>query len=176
MREAVNSCPIVSLPLIFESGNPLRSLTRVLQESQTAHASACFLQIDAQISPSRAAEGVARQSLQRYGIDLKRIDYVISCTQTPDYNNPGLVSCLLSELKLSGIPGLELKQFVTAPLYAIDLASKLIRSARASCVLITCVDLFRRYYQIETDQQARPAQLAAKSVLSDGAAAFFGQR
>lgn len=73
-------------------------------------------------------------------------DLVISCTQTPDTNNPGLVSRLLHKLDLRGLPGLELKQLSVAPQYAIDFASKLLDTGEAEQVLIVATEFLSRYF------------------------------
>ncbi|MCB0311463.1 MAG: hypothetical protein KDD42_09520, partial [Bdellovibrionales bacterium] len=94
-------------------------------------------------------------------------------TATPDYNNPGLVSCLLKHLGLVELPGLEIKQLGCGAIYGLDLASRIIASRQATCVLVVCVDLLSRYFgdRDRIGELASPQAHAAFQNFGDAAVA-----
>lgn len=126
------------------------------------------------VSPSDAAVSACRRCLALADVKPERIDFVISCTQTPDFNNPGLVSSLLHKLGGLSCPGIELRQMSSAPLYALDLAEKLIRSKQARQILVSCTDLLSRYFAgYEKHHDLSDEVRAAWEICADGAAAFL---
>lgn len=130
---------------------------------------------NSEVTPSQAACLCAKLSLAETGFNLDQIDFVISCTQTPDFNNPGLVSGLLHKLGKQGCPGLEIKQAACGALYAIDLAANLIRSSQADCILVCCTEFLSRYFSPGLEQYAElDAQVKdCHAIFADGAGAFL---
>jgi len=127
-----------------------------------------------EMTPSGAAELVARSTLAAAGIEAAEVDCVISCTNTPDFNNPGLVSCLLHRLGRTGIPGLELKNLAIGPLQGVDLACRLVGLGRAGCVLVTGVDLLARFFTpVPGAGEPAAESRAAQSMCGDGALALL---
>ena len=130
-----------------------------------------IFRFSAEVSPSSAAASACVKTLAATGLAPSDIDCVISCTATPDFNNPGLVSLLLHRLGIRGIPGLEIKQLTCGPLYAIDLAAKMVASKRFGVVLVAATELLSRYF---ADAQQRsdlsPSAATARAVFGDGAA------
>ncbi|MBN8548125.1 MAG: hypothetical protein J0M12_02295 [Deltaproteobacteria bacterium] len=126
------------------------------------------------VTPSDAAVSACRNTLARADVKASEIDFVISCTQTPDFNNPGLVSCLLAKLGGLHCPGIELRQMSVGPLYGLDLAEKLIRTRQARSVLVACTDLLSRYFaNFDSHATVSEAARSARSVFADGSASFL---
>ncbi len=121
-----------------------------------------------ELTPSAAAALVARRAIESAQINISQIDFVISATQTPDFNNPGLVSRLLAELQL-GVGGLEIKQGVHGALHALILGKSLIRTGTAKNILIVAVDFLSRYFNSEVVPQGLASE--AFKTFGDGAAA-----
>ena len=119
-------------------------------------------------SPSGVAAELAAELLTEHKLNPSAIDFVISCTATPDVNNPGLVSFLLHRLGIKGIPGLEIKLLSAGPIYALDLAAKMIDLGRASVVLVTGVDFLSRYFNASNAQTTDA--IAAQKYCGSGAA------
>ena len=132
-------------------------------------AGSCW-RVHPQYAPSDVALSAALQCLEQNSILPDQVDFVISCSATPDFNNPGLVSCLLAKLGAPEIGGLELKNLGAAPAYALDLAAAMVRSGQASMVLVSCVDLLARYFAA-FDGVMGPGALNARSLWGDGGAA-----
>lgn len=126
------------------------------------------------VSPSDAALSACRRTLSMVDVKPSEIDFVISCTQTPDFNNPGLVSSLLHKLGGLSCPGIELRQMSLGPLYALDLAQKLIHTRQARQVLVSCTDFLSRYFAgFENYSKVSPQACEAWEVFADGSAAFL---
>lgn len=127
------------------------------------------------VTPSQAAFCASSAALVATGLAAGQIDFVISCTQTPDFNNPGLVSGLLHKLGQVGLPGLEIKQSSAGSLYAIDFGVKLIESNQATKVLVCCTEFLSRYFPADFDSFLNlPAGAkACHALFADGAAAFM---
>lgn len=124
-----------------------------------------FYKAHSAVAPSDAALVASLKSLEQSNLDAGDLDFVISCTQTPDINNPGMVSFLLAKLGLKNIAGLEIKQSSCGPIFALDFASKLIKTGQAKTILVVCTDFLSRYFN-----QTNPD---TNSIFGDGSAAFI---
>lgn len=119
--------------------------------------------------PSQAAANAARHACDKARVSLQEIDFVISATQTPDFNNPGLVSLLLAELGLS-VGGLEIKQGIHGGNIALGLARSYIQSGMAKKVLVTATDILSRHF-VGCSAPRNEPQRAAENFFADGAVA-----
>ncbi|MDD2886291.1 MAG: ketoacyl-ACP synthase III [Aliarcobacter sp.] len=97
-------------------------------------------------------------------IDKKEVDYILYCTQSPDYNLPNNVSILHKKLNLSNnIPTLEVNQGCSGYIYGLSLAKALINSNLATKVLLVTSDTYTKY--IDNEDRAN------KTIFGDGATA-----
>src|SRR5689334_6198115 len=77
---------------------------------------------DDSIAPSDAGAEAAKLALSKANLTIGDVDLLISCTNTPDFNNPGLANLILHKLGAKEVPGLEIRQSSTGVLYALDIA------------------------------------------------------
>lgn len=100
----------------------------------------------------------------KYQIDRSEVDYILYCTQSPDYNLPNNVSILHKRLNLKNdMASLEFNQGCSGYIYGLSLAKALITSNLASKVLLVTSDTYTKYI----DNQDR----ANKTIFGDGATA-----
>ena len=100
----------------------------------------------------------------KYGVDKKEVDYVLYCTQSPDYNLPNNVSILHKKLDLlNGIPTLEFNQGCSGYIYGLSLAKALINANQATKVLLVTSDTYTKY--IDNEDRAN------KTIFGDGSTA-----
>lgn len=125
------------------------------------------------VSPGDAACSAAKRALAISAKEIGEVDYVISCTQTPDRNFPGTASSLLSGLGCAGIPALELRQQGVGALYGCLVAENLVATKQAKVVLVTCAEFLSRYFSgVANDRNLSREQKIARGIFADGAAAF----
>ncbi|WP_198305855.1 3-oxoacyl-ACP synthase III family protein [Arcobacter vandammei] len=100
----------------------------------------------------------------KYNIDKNEVDYILYCTQSPDYNLPNNVSILHKRLNLpNNIPSLEYNQGCSGYIYGLSLAKAFINTNLATKVLLVTTDTYTKYI----DNQDR----ANKTIFGDGATA-----
>jgi len=100
----------------------------------------------------------------KYEIDKKEVDYILYCTQSPDYNLPNNVSILHKRLNLSNnIPSLEFNQGCSGYVYGLSLAKAFISASLATKVLLVTADTYTKYIDYE--------DRANKTIFGDGATA-----
>ncbi|PRM91339.1 3-oxoacyl-ACP synthase [Arcobacter cryaerophilus gv. occultus] len=100
----------------------------------------------------------------KYQIDKNEVDYILYCTQSPDYNLPNNVSILHKRLNLSNdIPTLEFNQGCSGYIYGLSLSKALINSNLAKKVLLVTSDTYTKYI----DNQDR----TNKTIFGDGSTA-----
>lgn len=129
-----------------------------------------------ELAPSEAAESAAKQALVLAGTEIAGVQFVISACQTPDFNNPGLVSRFLHRAGLN-LPGLEIRQGNCGAIGALNIAARLVQCAQAETVLVLAVDVLSRYFGAELEGAAiSQGSSQAKAVMADGAAAFIVSR
>ena len=100
----------------------------------------------------------------KYEIDKNEVDYILYCTQSPDYNLPNNVSILHKKLNLKNdIASLEFNQGCSGYIYGVSLAKALITSNLAKKVLLVTADTYTKY--IDDEDRAN------KTIFGDGATA-----
>lgn len=113
---------------------------------------------------SHLAIAAARALFERDGIDPATIEYLIVCTQSPDFYMP-TTACLVQE-------GLGLRMNVGATditlgcsgyIYALGLAKGLIESGQVSNVLVVTADTYSKFIN--------PRDKSVRTIFGDGAAA-----
>lgn len=113
---------------------------------------------------SDLAVDAARRVFAVEGIDRSRTDYLILCTQTPDYFLP-TTACLVQERV--GLPkscgAVDINQGCSGYVYGLGLATALIQSGQARQVLLITADTYSRHL--------RAQDKAVHMIFGDGAAA-----
>lgn len=110
------------------------------------------------------AEKAARKLFKEYGVDPKEIDFVMLCTQSPDYFLPS-TACILQD-KL-GIPtsagAFDYNLGCSGCVYGMAMAKGLIAAGIAKNVLLLTAETYQKYLH--------PSDKSNRSIFGDGAAA-----
>ncbi len=106
----------------------------------------------------------AEKLLVQHAIDRSTIDFLLLCTQTPDYPLP-TTSCLMqSRLGLSTSAGaLDFNLGCSGFVYGLSLADGLIRSGAAKRILLVTAETYSKYIH--------PEDRSLRTIFGDGAAA-----
>ncbi len=106
----------------------------------------------------------ALKLFDRYNIDPSSIDFLLLCTQTPDYPLP-TTACLMQERL--GLPtsagALDFNLGCSGYVYGLSLADGLIRSGAAQRVLLVTAETYSKYIH--------PTDRSLRTIFGDGAAA-----
>lgn len=115
-------------------------------------------------TPGDMAEKAAKHLFGEYHIDPKTIDFVILCTQSPDYFLPS-TACILQD-KL-GIPtsagAFDYNLGCSGCIYGLAMADSFIKSGLAKNVLLLTAETYQKYLH--------PSDKSNRSIFGDGAAA-----
>lgn len=110
------------------------------------------------------AEKAAKRLFEEYSIDPSSIDFVLLCTQSPDYFLPSTACLLQSRLGIPTSAGaLDFDLGCSGCIYGLALAKGLIASHTAQNVLLLTAETYNKYLH-ESDKGNR-------SIFGDGAAA-----
>ncbi|MDR6866322.1 3-oxoacyl-[acyl-carrier-protein] synthase-3 [Microbacterium resistens] len=113
---------------------------------------------------SDIAIAAARSLFARHDIDPAGIDYVIVCTQSPDYFLPS-TACIVQDAL--GIPtsagATDITLGCSGYIYALGLAKGLIASGQASRVLVLTADTYTKFLN--------PADKSVRTIFGDGGSA-----
>lgn len=106
----------------------------------------------------------AERLFARYEIDRRSIDFLLFCTQTPDYPLP-TTACLMQErLGLpTSIGALDFNLGCSGFVYGLSLADGLIRAGSARRVLLITAETYSKYID--------PSDRSLRTIFGDGAAA-----
>ncbi len=108
----------------------------------------------------RAAEDL----FERYEIDRQSVDFLLFCTQTPDYPLPTTACLLQDRLGLrTSIGALDFNLGCSGFVYGLSLADGLIQSGAARRVLLLTSETYSKYID--------PADRSLRTIFGDGAAA-----
>lgn len=107
-----------------------------------------------------AAEKLFRQ----HDIDRSSIDYLLFCTQTPDYPLPTTACLVQHRLKLNtSVGALDFNLGCSGYVYGLSLADGLIRGGMAERVLLITAETYSKYID--------PGDRSLRTIFGDGAAA-----
>lgn len=110
------------------------------------------------------AFSACKKLFKEHSINQSNIDYLLYCTQSPDFIIPGNAGILQDRLGLnSSIGAVDINQGCTGFVYALSLAKGLIASHQAKNVLIVTTDTYTKYIH--------PLDRANRSIFGDGSAA-----
>jgi 3-oxoacyl-[acyl-carrier-protein] synthase-3 len=113
---------------------------------------------------SDLAVAAAKRLFADYDVDPQSIDFVLLCTQTPDYPLPTTACLLQSRLGLkTSVGALDFNLGCSGYVYGLSLADGLIRSGAARRVLLLTAETYSKYIH--------PADRSLRTIFGDGAAA-----
>lgn len=113
---------------------------------------------------SDLAVAAAEKLFQTHDIDRRSIDYLLLCTQTPDYPLPTTACLLQHRLKLPHTTGaLDFNLGCSGFVYGLSIAQGLIASGQANRILLLTAETYSKYID-EEDRSLR-------TIFSDAAAA-----
>jgi 3-oxoacyl-[acyl-carrier-protein] synthase-3 len=115
------------------------------------------------------ATRAGRKLLEETRIEAESVDYLIFCTQAPDYFLPG-TSCLIHRrLGLKPSSGaVDLNLGCSGFVYGLGLAQGLIETGQAARVLLLTADTYSKFIALD--------DLATRTIFGDGAAATLIER
>jgi 3-oxoacyl-[acyl-carrier-protein] synthase-3 len=101
---------------------------------------------------------------QQHGIDRNTIDFLLFCTQSPDYPLPTTACLLQDRLKLpTSIGALDFNLGCSGFVYGLSVADGLIRSGAAERILLVTSETYSKYIH--------PTDRSLRTIFGDGAAA-----
>lgn len=110
------------------------------------------------------AERAARKLFEENGIDPKTIDFVMLCTQSPDYFLPSTACILQDRLGIPTSAGaFDYNLGCSGCIYGLALANGLIASGTAKNILLLTAETYQKYLH--------PSDKSNRSIFGDGAAA-----
>ena len=113
---------------------------------------------------SDLAAAAAQKLFAEHDVDPRSIDFVLLCTQTPDYPLPTTACLLQSRLGLrTSVGALDFNLGCSGYVYGLSLADGLIRSGAARRVLLLTAETYTKYIH--------PGDRSLRTIFGDGAAA-----
>lgn len=110
------------------------------------------------------AEKAARKLFDEYGIDPKSIDFLMLCTQSPDYFLPSTACVLQDKLGIPTSAGaFDYNLGCSGCIYGMAIAKGLIAAGIAKNVLLLTAETYNKYLH--------PSDKSNRSIFGDGAAA-----
>ena len=125
---------------------------------------------EATTATSDLAVGAVQEAIQKSGLRLEDVDYLIAGTMTPDHQVPGIGPIIQAKLGLRHIPCLDVRTACCNPLYGFEIASALVESHRANHVLIVGAEIQSIGLKLTPDARD------VSSVFGDGAGACLVAR
>lgn len=114
--------------------------------------------------PSDLGYHAARRLFEEHDVDPASIDYLLFCTQTPDYPLPTTACLLQQRLGLpTHIGALDFNLGCSGFVYGLSLAEGLIRGGMARRVLFITAETYSKYIE--------PEDRSLRTIFGDGAAA-----
>jgi 3-oxoacyl-[acyl-carrier-protein] synthase-3 len=106
----------------------------------------------------------AERLFREHGVDRRTIDFLVVCTQTPDYRLPTTACLMQDRLGLpTSIGAFDFNLGCSGYVYGLSLAEGLIRSEAARRVLLITAETYSKYIH--------PSDRSLRTVFGDGAAA-----
>jgi 3-oxoacyl-[acyl-carrier-protein] synthase-3 len=111
----------------------------------------------------------ARSLLEKNGTATETIDYLIFCTQTPDYLAPATACLVQQRLGLGTHTGaLDINQGCSGYVYSLGVAQALIEAGQAQRLLLITADTYSKF--------VNPGDRGVRAVFGDGATATLLSR
>ena len=106
----------------------------------------------------------AEELFDHYDVDRRSIDFLLFCTQTPDYPLPTTACLLQNRLGLrTSVGALDFNLGCSGFVYGLSLAEGLIRSQHAQRILLVTAETYSKYID--------PTDRSLRTIFGDGAAA-----
>ena len=106
----------------------------------------------------------AKKLFEQYDIDPQSIDFLLLCTQTPDYPLPTTACLMQDRLNLrTSVGALDFNLGCSGFVYGLSLADGLIRTGAVRRVLLITAETYSKYID--------PADRSLRTIFGDGAAA-----
>jgi 3-oxoacyl-[acyl-carrier-protein] synthase-3 len=106
----------------------------------------------------------AKRLFREHDVDPKSIDYLLFCTQTPDYPLPTTACLMQDRLGLrTTIGALDFNLGCSGYVYGLSLAESLIRGGMARRILFITAETYSKYIE--------PSDRSLRTIFGDGAAA-----
>ena len=83
----------------------------------------------------------SKMAIERAGIDVKDIDFIVFATITPDYFFPGSGVLLQRELGLQGIGAIDIRNACSGFIYALAVADNFIKTGMYKTVLVVGAEI-----------------------------------
>lgn len=110
------------------------------------------------------AEKAAQKLFKEYNIDPKSIDFLLLCTQSPDYFLPSTACVLQNRLGIPTSAGaFDYNLGCSGCMYGLAMANSFIKSRLAKNVLLLTAETYQKYLH--------PSDKSNRSIFGDGAAA-----
>lgn len=117
---------------------------------------------------SDLATEAARKLIEKYGINREDIDFLIICTQSPDFFMPTTASIVHENLGLEKTTGAtDFNLGCSGYVYGLGMAKSLIDSKLANNVLLITVDQYSKFLN--------PMDRSVRTIFGDGASATYIQ-
>jgi 3-oxoacyl-[acyl-carrier-protein] synthase III len=78
----------------------------------------------------------SRMALERAGVDVKEVDFIVFATITPDYFFPGSGVLMQRELGLEGIGALDIRNACSGFIYGLSIADQYIKTGMYKTILV----------------------------------------
>lgn len=119
---------------------------------------------DADETAGDMAEKAARKLFEEYNINPKEIDFLLLCTQSPDYFLPSTACILQNRLGIPTTSGaLDYNLGCSGCVYGMAMAKSFVDSGLAKNVLLLTAETYQKYLH--------PSDKSNRSIFGDGAAA-----
>lgn len=119
--------------------------------------------------PSEAAAASIANTLNASGISREKVQFLISASSTPDFNNPSLAQCALAQFPGWSIGGIEIRQSAAGFDYAIGLAKNLVKGGIYESIIVVATEFLSRNYAAFSEDAPRSQSIEyARAVSGDG--------
>lgn len=89
---------------------------------------------------SNMAYRASLEAIKNSGINLKDIDLIITCTNTPDNSFPSTANKIHGYLGLGCIPSFDLQAICSGFIYGMQVADSMLKSQKYKTILLVCAD------------------------------------
>jgi 3-oxoacyl-[acyl-carrier-protein] synthase III len=120
---------------------------------------------EAGLGPADLAVDAAKQAVERAGLAIGDIDFIIFATLSPEFAFPGSGVFLQEKLGLYGVPALDVRNQCSGFVYSLSIASALVRSGGAKNVLVVGAEVHSAALDLTTRGRS------VSSLFGDGAGA-----
>jgi len=118
---------------------------------------------------SNMATKAAKMAIERAGIDVKEIEFIVFANITPDYFFPGSGVLMQRELGLDGIGALDIRNACSGFIYGLSVADKFIKTGTYKTILLVGAEI--QSSALDISDEGRSSSV----IFADGAGAVVLQ-